>query len=95
NAEDMTDEEIQEASDYPRYDGNGYSDGQWYAENPDEVAKDDGAGYHNSQMIAENADEVIAAQQVFQDENGDVIILDDNGDIIILENPSRKGVRVG
>ena len=68
NAEEMTDEEISEASDYPRYDGNGYSDSVWYAENAEELA----------------------AQQVFQCDDGDVIIVDDNGDIIVLENPSKS-----
>lgn len=55
-----------------------------------------GVGYDDSKWSAENAnEEEMCAQQVFQDENGDVIILDDNGEIIYLENCVKRGVRVG
>tara|TARA_Y100001938_G_C7957264_1_gene362376 strand:+ start:435 stop:782 length:348 start_codon:yes stop_codon:yes gene_type:complete len=48
-----------------------------------------GVGYDDSKWCGSNADEVeLAAQQVFQCDDGTVIILEDNGDIIVLDNPS-------
>jgi hypothetical protein len=65
-AEEMSDEEISEASDYPRYPGNGYSDSEWYAEHADELA-----------------------MNVYECEDGDIVIVDDDGEIIIIKHPSK------
>lgn len=48
-----------------------------------------GQGYYDGQWSADHVDE-IAAQNVYQCDDGTVIIVDDNGDIIVLENPSRN-----
>ena len=48
-----------------------------------------GNGYKDSKWVSENPTEVVA-QQVFQCEDGSIIILEDNGDIIFLENPSKE-----
>lgn len=54
----------------------------------EEYQERDGQGYYDSQWSADHADEM-AAQQVYQCDDGTVIIVDDNGEIFVLENPSR------
>lgn len=85
NAEDMTDEEISEASDYPRYEGNGYSDGQWYAEHPEEVAAqqyfdcEDGTGF----ILDDVGDLIQVKLHFFEGKDGKVYIYDDEKDEIV------------
>jgi len=62
---DLTDEEMEEAENLP---GGGYSDGKWTGENPPENEDD-------------NGDPTYAAQHVWEDDNGTIIIIEDDGEI--------------
>lgn len=63
---DLTDEEMEEAENRP---GGGYSDGKWGGENP--PMNED-----------ENGNPTYAVQQVWEDDEGNLIILDTEGEII-------------
>jgi len=63
------------------------TDEEWVEEYQDQ----EGQGYYDGQWSGTHVNEIVA-QQVFQDDNGDVIIIEDNGDVIILENPSKGKV---
>lgn len=68
-ARDLTDDEMDDADNMP---GGGYNDGKWTGENPPTEEDEDGTPTY-------------AAQQVWEDENGDIIILEDDGEITIVE----------
>ncbi len=82
-ARDLTDDEMDDADNRP---GGGYSDGKWTGENPPTEEDEDGNPIYT---YDEDDDWPIhdwyAAQQVFEDENGTIIILEDDGEITEIE----------
>lgn len=68
-ARDLTDDEMDDADNLP---GGGYSDGKWTGENPPTEEDEDG-------------NPTYAAQHVWEDDNGTIIILEDDGEITEVE----------
>lgn len=65
NCRDLTEEEMDDADNLP---GSGYNDGKWTGENPPTNEDEDGNPSY-------------AAQQVFEDDKGNIYILEDDGEI--------------